>query len=107
VRRGEVRVVRSRITNRDRHALIVSSDALNAHPSISWVMTAPVDTEGLSDETLVTIRIDHPLAGLVCLGQLTSVRKDRVGDLVGRVDAEVMDGVANVLRAALDLWSTA
>jgi mRNA-degrading endonuclease toxin of MazEF toxin-antitoxin module len=107
VRRGELRVIRSRITNRHRFAVIVSSDALNAHPSISWVMTAPVDTEGLADETLVTVRIDQPLAGLVCLGQITSVRKDRVGEFVGRVDAEVMDGVSSVLRAGLDLWPTA
>ncbi|HEX6446939.1 MAG TPA: type II toxin-antitoxin system PemK/MazF family toxin [Streptosporangiales bacterium] len=105
MRRGELRVIRSRVTGRDRRALIVGSDALNAHPSVPWVMTAPVDTEGLADETLVTVRIDRPLAGLVCLGQVTSVRKDRVGDLVGLVDAEVMASVDTVLRAALDLWS--
>lgn len=105
MRRGELRVIRSRITDRDRPALILSGDALNAHPGIAWVVTAPVDTERLVDETLVTVRIEQPLAGLVCLGQITSVRKERVGDLLGRVDAEVMDGVAGVLRAALDLWS--
>lgn len=105
MRRGELRVIRSRVTDRDRPGLILSGDALNAHPGIAWVVTAPVDTEGLVDETLVTVRVDRPLTGLVLLGQITSVRKERVGDLLGRVDSEVMDGVASVLRAALDLWS--
>lgn len=104
MRRGEVRVIRSRVTRRDRHALIVSSDALSAHPGIAWVATAPIDTEGLTDESLVTVRIDRPVTGLVCLGQVTSVRKERVGDLIGRVNADAMADVAAVLRATLDLW---
>jgi mRNA-degrading endonuclease toxin of MazEF toxin-antitoxin module len=43
------------------------------------------------------------MEGMVRLENFTSVRKDRVGKLVGRINPDTMEQVAIVLRAALDL----
>jgi mRNA-degrading endonuclease toxin of MazEF toxin-antitoxin module len=40
---------------------------------------------------------------VIRLDSITSVRKDRVGDLTGRVDPDTMEQVSIALRAALDL----
>jgi mRNA-degrading endonuclease toxin of MazEF toxin-antitoxin module len=103
VRRGEVRVVHSRVSGRDRYALIVGNDALNESDAASTVLTAPIDTDGIAPETLVTVRISEPVAGVVRLDNVASVRKERVGDLAGRASAEAMEAVTIALRAALDL----
>jgi len=103
VRRGEIRVVHSRVSGRDQHALIIGNDALNDSAATGWVITAPVDTTGASPDLLVTVRIDRPVDGIVRLDNVTSVRKDRVGDMIGRVDQAIMDDVAIALRAALDI----
>jgi len=60
VRRGEVRVVHSRVSARDRCALIICNDALNGSETASTVLTAPIDTDGIAPETLVTVRITQP-----------------------------------------------
>ena len=67
MRRGEVRVVHSRVSARDRYALIIGNDALNESETASTVLTAPIDTDGIAPETLVTVRITEPLAGIVRL----------------------------------------
>ena len=103
MRRGEIRVVHSRVSGRDQHALIIGNDALNDSAATGWVITAPVDTTGASPDLLVTVRIDRPVDGIVRLDNVTSVRKDRVGDMIGRVDQAIMDDVAIALRAALDI----
>jgi mRNA-degrading endonuclease toxin of MazEF toxin-antitoxin module len=103
VRRGEVRVVHSRVSGRDRYALIIGNNALNESETASTVLTAPIDTDGIAPETLVTVRITQPLAGIVRLDNISSVRKERIGDLVGRVDADDMEAISIALRAALDL----
>jgi mRNA-degrading endonuclease toxin of MazEF toxin-antitoxin module len=103
VRRGEVRVVHSRVSARDRYALIIGNDALNESETAPTVLTAPIDTDGIAPETLVTVRITEPLAGIVRLDNISSVRKERIGEPAGRCDADVMEAVGIALRAALDL----
>jgi mRNA-degrading endonuclease toxin of MazEF toxin-antitoxin module len=103
VKRGEVRVVHSRVSGRDRYTLIIGNDALNESETASAVLTAPIDTDGIAAETLVTVRIAQPLAGIVRLDNISSVRKERIGDLAGRADADAMEAISIALRAALDL----
>jgi mRNA-degrading endonuclease toxin of MazEF toxin-antitoxin module len=95
--------VHSRVSGRDRYALIVGNDALNESEAASTVPTAPIDTDGIAAETLVTVRITQPLAGIVRLDSISSVRKERIGDLAGRCGADTMEAVGIALRAALDL----
>jgi mRNA-degrading endonuclease toxin of MazEF toxin-antitoxin module len=103
VRRGEVRVVHSRVSGRGRYALVIGNDALNESETVSTVLTAPIDTEGIAPETLVTVRITQPLARIVRLDNISSSRKERIGELTGRASAEAMEAVGIALRAALDL----
>jgi mRNA interferase MazF len=103
VRRGEIRVIHSRVTGRDQHALIISNDALNESAATGWAITAPVDTTGASPDILVTVPITQPVNGVIRLDSITAVRKDRIGDLSGRINPDTMDDVAIALRAALDL----
>ena len=103
MRRGEVRIVHSRVSGRDRYALIIGNDALNESETAATVLTAPIDTEGIAAETLVTVRIALPLAGIVRLDNIGSVRKERIGKLAGRADTDAMEAIGIALRAALDL----
>jgi mRNA-degrading endonuclease toxin of MazEF toxin-antitoxin module len=103
VRRGEVHIVHSRVSARDRYALIIGNDALNESETASTVLTAPIDTEGIAPETLVTVRITQPLAGIVRLDNISSVRKERIGELAGQAGVDAMEAVGIALRAALDL----
>jgi mRNA-degrading endonuclease toxin of MazEF toxin-antitoxin module len=103
VRRGEIRVIHSRVTGRDQHALILSNDALNESVIAGWAITAPIDTTGASPDILVTVAITQPVGGVIRLDSITSVRKDRVGELTGRIDPDTLEEVAIALRAALDL----
>jgi mRNA-degrading endonuclease toxin of MazEF toxin-antitoxin module len=103
VKRGEVRVVHSRVSGQDRFALIIGNDALNESGTACTVLTAPIDTDGIAPETLVTVRITQPLAGIMRLDNISSVRKERIGELAGRADAGAMEAVSIALRAALDL----
>ncbi len=103
MRRGEIRVIHSRVTGRDQHALIISNDALNETTATGWAITAPIDTTGASPDILVTVPITHPLQGVIRLDSITAVRKDRIGDLTGRIDPDSLEHVTIALRAALDL----
>lgn len=103
MRRGEIRIIRSRITGRDQHALIISNDALNEATTTGWIITAPIDTTGASPDILVTVPIVHPIEGVIRLDSITAVRKDRIADLEGRIDPDTLENVAIALRAALDL----
>ena len=102
MRRGEIRKLQS-IRAQDQYALIVGADALNESESTGWVITAPVDVVGHSPNLLVTVPITNPIEGVVRLDSLTSVRKARVGDLVGRLNPDVMETVNVAIGAALDL----
>jgi mRNA-degrading endonuclease toxin of MazEF toxin-antitoxin module len=51
----------------------------------------------------VPVRITQPMAGIVRLDNISSVRKERIGKLAGRADADAMEAVSIALRAALDL----
>jgi mRNA-degrading endonuclease toxin of MazEF toxin-antitoxin module len=95
--------VHSRVSGRDQYALIIGNDALNESSATGWVMAAPIDTSGATPDLLVTMRLTHPVEGMIRLDNVTSVRKDRIGDLVGWVDPDRMDAVSVALRAALDL----
>ena len=103
MRRGEVRIIHSRVTSRDQQALIISNDALNESGATGWAITAPIDTTGASPDILVTVPITQPVQGVIRLDSITAVRKDRVGELAGRINPDTMDDVAIALRAALDL----
>ena len=67
------------------------------------VLRAPIDTDGIAPEILVTVRISQPLSGIVRLDSVASVRKERIDKLAGRCNAGVMEAVGIALRAALDL----
>ncbi len=103
MRRGEIRVIHSRVTGRDQHALIISNDALNETTATGWAITSPIDTTGASPDILVTVPITHPINGVIRLDSITAVRKDRIGDLTGRIDPDTLEQVTIALRAALDL----
>jgi mRNA-degrading endonuclease toxin of MazEF toxin-antitoxin module len=103
VRRGEIRVIHSRVTGRDQHALILSNDALNETAATGWAITAPIDTTGASPDILVTVAITQPIEGVIRLDSITAVRKDRIGELTGRIDPDTLEQVAIALRAALDI----
>jgi mRNA interferase MazF len=101
VNRGDIRVISSRISGRAHLALLLGNDVLTEISG--WVITAPVDTTGAAPDLIVTIPIKSPVEGTVRLDNVTSVRGDRVGELVGRLDPDVMERVNIALRAALDL----
>lgn len=103
MRRGEIRIIQSRVSGREQHALIIGNDALNESESTGWVITAPIDTTGASPDLLVTVPIGNPIDGVIRLDSIASVRKDRVGKLAGRLDPHIMEQVTIALRAALDL----
>lgn len=103
MRRGEIRILHSRVTGRDQHALIISNDALNESSATGWAITAPIDTTGASPAIIVTVPITEPIDGVIRLDSITTVRKDRIGELAGRVNPDMMEEVAIALRAALDL----
>jgi mRNA-degrading endonuclease toxin of MazEF toxin-antitoxin module len=103
VRRGEIRIIHSRVTGRDQHALIISNDALNESSATGWAITAAIDTTGASPAILVTVPITEPVEGVIRLDSITAVRKDRVGELAGRINPDTMEEVGIALRAALDL----
>ena len=102
MRRGEIRSLQS-IRAQDQYALVIGSDALNESEATGWVITAPVDVVGHSPDLLVTVPITNPIKGIIRLDSITSVRKARVGDLVGRLDPNVMETVDAAIGAALDL----
>ena len=101
MKRGEIRVVGSRVTGRETLALIVGNDALT--DLSGWVITAPIDTSGAAPDLLVTVPIGGAAAGVVRLDSIASIRKDRVGRRVDELGQETMDAVDVALRAALDL----
>lgn len=103
MRRGEIRVIQSRVTGREQYALLIGNDALNETESTGWTITAPIDTTGASPDLLVTVPIAEPIEGVIRLDSIASVRKDRVGKLAGRLNPDIMEQVAIALRAALDL----
>lgn len=103
MRRGEVRVIQSRVAGREPYALLIGNDALNEAESTGWTITAPIDTSGASPDLLVTVPIVEPIEGVIRLDSIASVRKDRVGKLTGRLNPDIMEQVAIALRAALDL----
>jgi mRNA-degrading endonuclease toxin of MazEF toxin-antitoxin module len=103
VRRGEIRIIHSRVTGRDQHALVISNDALNESATTGWTITAPIDTSGASPDILVTVPIAQPIHGVIRLDSIAAVRKDRIGELAGRINPDTMEEVAIALRAALDL----
>ena len=74
MRRGEVRVIHSRVTGRDQHALIISNDALNESAATGWAITAPIDTTGASPDILVTVPIIQPVKGVIRLDSITAVQ---------------------------------
>jgi mRNA-degrading endonuclease toxin of MazEF toxin-antitoxin module len=51
----------------------------------------------------VTVRITQPLVGIVRLDNISSIRKERIGDLVGRCGVDTLEAIGIALRAALDL----
>src|SRR5262249_4368592 len=65
VRRGEIRIIHSRVSGRDQHALIISNDALNESATAGWTITAPIDTTGASPDILVTVPITQPIDGVI------------------------------------------
>lgn len=103
MRRGEIRLIHSRVTGRDQHALIISNDALNETGATGWAITAPIDTTGASPDILVTLPLTQPVKGVIRLDSITAVRKDRIGELAGRINPDTMDEVSIAIRAALDL----
>ncbi|GAB3160997.1 type II toxin-antitoxin system PemK/MazF family toxin [Microbispora hainanensis] len=104
MRRGEIWSIEGigrAIGRENRLVLIISHDALAAQAPM--VTTAALDQTGAAPETLVTVRITEPVPALVRLDTITSVRRERLAALAGRLSPEDQERVDIALRTALDL----
>jgi len=108
VNRGDIYGVAAKgdFAGKPRPALIVQSDIFNPHhPSLT---ACPITTVP-SDERLFRIRIARDDEnGLdadseVEIDKVQAVRRDRVGQRIGRASEEVMAAVDEALRRWLDL----
>jgi mRNA-degrading endonuclease toxin of MazEF toxin-antitoxin module len=104
VRRGEIWAVEGigrAIGREDRLVLIVSHDALAE--SAPMVTTAALDMTGASPDTLVTVPITTPVAGVIRMDTVTSIRRERFTARRGQLNPEDQERADVALRTALDL----
>ncbi|MYW04856.1 type II toxin-antitoxin system PemK/MazF family toxin [Streptomyces sp. SID3343] len=102
LKRGQVWTIPT--VGRDRTFMIVQNDHVAAlHPGAA--LCALVDTIGDRQESLVTVRITSPVAGVVLAPDLYTSRHRRFeqGTYLGEVDPEEMELVDVALRAVLGL----
>ncbi|MDX2678950.1 type II toxin-antitoxin system PemK/MazF family toxin [Streptomyces sp. NY05-11A] len=83
------------------HALVISSDALNAqHKSATCVLVYP---QQVREATLVDIPVSAPSTGTIVLGEFRTLSAVRFTEDLGQVDEGVMEAVEIGLRAVFDL----
>lgn len=102
LKRGQVWTVPT--VGRDRTVVIVQNDHVaELHPGA--VLCALLDTTGDRRESLVTVRISAPLAGIVLAPDLYNFRHTRFeqGKYHGDVAGAEMEHVDVALRAVLSL----
>lgn len=100
LRRGDVCLVqldptRGSEIQKTRPCLIVSPDELNDH--LRTLVVAPMTTGGQAYPWRVTCRFQSR-AGFVAIDQLRTIDKERVAKRLGRVSANTLSSVLNILR---------
>jgi mRNA-degrading endonuclease toxin of MazEF toxin-antitoxin module len=99
MRRGEVWRVSGLAGQRTM--LVVGNDAIV--DLYAGVQCVEIDTTRTARETLVTVHLDHPVAGTALVAGAGPVLKKRFEDRLGEVDADTMERVVIALRAVYDL----
>ena len=61
------------------------------------------DTDGRAPETLVAVRRTEPVAEVALLGNISAMRKERIGEVAGRTNTETMEAISIALSAAIEL----
>lgn len=85
----------------DRVVVVVGNDALaDLYKSVQCV---EIDTARTARETLVTVRVDTPVAGTALVAQVGPVLTSRLTERLGALDADTMDRIAIALGAVFDL----
>jgi mRNA interferase MazF len=100
--RGQVWQVR--LATKQRAVVVVESDAaLAALPGTAVCMM--IDQTGGAPDTVVTIPVAEPVAGVAVAVDLVALTDTRItaGTLLGAVSAEAMDRISAALRVVLDL----
>ncbi|MEU5702814.1 type II toxin-antitoxin system PemK/MazF family toxin [Streptomyces aurantiacus] len=83
------------------HALVISSDALNAqNKTATCVLVYP---QQVREATLVDIPVGTPSSGTIVLGEFRTLSAPRFAEDLGPVDDRVMEAVEIGLRAVFDL----
>lgn len=103
MRRGEVWTVPT--VGRQRTILLVGNDGVTAISNS--VQAVPIDTAGTLPETLVTVRLSSPVAGIARVADVGPFRKSLFAEdgaeRHGVTDASTMERVEVALRAVFDL----
>jgi mRNA interferase MazF len=88
-----------------RPALIVSNDVANQYASVVTVVPVTRTIPKKAYPQNVDIPQGHPdlEPGTIYCGQPLTVAKDRLGDYVGSIDAQMLADVGDALRAHLGL----
>jgi mRNA-degrading endonuclease toxin of MazEF toxin-antitoxin module len=89
---------------RERTVLVLENNAvIRLHPG--GILCALIQEVEDARDTLVTVTIQHPVAGVVMAPDISAFRPQRFeqGKLEGYVSDEDMERVARAVRAVLDL----
>lgn len=103
MKRGEVWTIPT--VGRQRTILLVGNDDVTAISKS--VQAVPIDTAGALPETLVTVRLFGPVAGIARVADVGPFRKslfaEPSAERHGVIDASAMDRVEIALRAVFDM----
>lgn len=97
--RGEVWLVET--VGRTRTVVVVGNDAVTAlHHIVQCVEIVP---PGTAPDTLVTVPVETPVAGLAHVANVGGYLKKRFTERLGVLDADTMGRIDTALRAVFDL----
>jgi hypothetical protein len=103
VKRGEVWTIPT--VGRQRTILLVGNDDVIAISNS--VQAVPIDTAGTLPETLVTVRLSSPVAGIARVVDVGPFRKslfaEASAERLGAIDPAAMERVEIALRAVFDM----
>lgn len=103
MRRGEVWTIPT--VGRERTVIVVGNDDVTAISNS--VQAVPVDTAGALPETLVTVRVLDPIAGIARVVDVGPFRKTLFAgsgaERRGSIDAATMERIEMALRAVFDV----
>lgn len=82
---------------------VVGNDAVTEMYGL--VQTVEIDTENITPETLITVRLDddEPVSGVVKVAGVGPWRKERFVEPLGTLSIEAMERIEIALRALFDL----